>query len=162
MNYDKIILELLNRIATLEEKVAMLEQSNAPNYPYTQPASNHLKGYMDNSKDTTKYIYNGRKYGKGRLVLAVVKDYVNNNPNITINHLKMLFPKELQGSHGVVRSTDDARMSCSDAERRFYFSPDEIIHCKDGDVVVCTQWGKFNIDNFINRIADLDIVVEAV
>lgn len=35
------------------------------------------------AKDRTKYIFNGNTYGKGRLVLAVVEQYVSDNPGLS-------------------------------------------------------------------------------
>lgn len=51
--------------------------------------------------DNTKYIFNRNEYGKGRLVLAVVKQYMHDNGH-SLNELKNEFPSYLQGSIGVV------------------------------------------------------------
>ncbi len=34
------------------------------------------------NRDTKKYNFNKKNYGKGRLVLAVVKEYIFNNPKL--------------------------------------------------------------------------------
>ena len=56
--------------------------------------------------DKTKYIFNNNEYGKGRLVLAVVKQYLHDH-NPTYQQLKQQFPNTLQGSQFVVISADD-------------------------------------------------------
>ena len=42
------------------------------------------------NKDYTKYIFNGQKYGKSRLALAVIKDFVGRNPTITFSQLSKI------------------------------------------------------------------------
>jgi len=51
--------------------------------------------------DNTKYIFNDIEYGKDRLVLAVIKQYVlDKEPDL--NKLKQVFSSSLQGSLDVV------------------------------------------------------------
>lgn len=94
------------------------------------------------NRDLTKYIFNGAKYGKGKLVLAIVTEYVRQHPDITFAELKVIFPNRLQGSHGVVEDM----AGISDAEKRhkrFFSRPDDIIvlRSENRSVVVCSQWG---------------------
>ena len=76
MNYDRVILELLDRVSALEEIVAELKTN-------TTAKDNVLLDKVDdsasvfNGRDTTKYIFDGKRYGKNRLVLAVVQKYVH-------------------------------------------------------------------------------------
>lgn len=42
------------------------------------------------NRDYTKYYFNGQKFGKNRLVLAVIKDYVEKNPTITFSQSRRL------------------------------------------------------------------------
>jgi hypothetical protein len=49
-------------------------------------------------KDYTKYIFSGKKLGKGRLVLSVIKRYISENQEITYKQLKEIFPDSLQSS----------------------------------------------------------------
>jgi len=51
--------------------------------------------------DRTKFLYNGEKYNKGRLVLRVIKDYVANHNIKTYAELRKVFPDDLQGSTGM-------------------------------------------------------------
>ena len=97
-------------------------------------------------KDTTKYLLDGRRYGKNRLALAIVKKYVAQHPEITSKQLMSIFDKSIQGSLGVVRTIEDAMQACADSERRFFMKKEDIIYTANGACVVCTQWGIFNID----------------
>ena len=176
MNYDRLILELMERVSALEEDVASLkklcsesEQSAAMpedvTLPQTQrvdfkhftamPKSKPVVSFFNDGRDTTKYMFNGVVYCKNRFVLAVVKEYMKNNPDISANMLMTVFDRSLQGSLGVVRTLADVKSKYMDYERRFFCRPNEIIHTATDDCVVCTQWGVGNIGKFIERIGDL-------
>src|SRR5699024_4764560 len=43
---------------------------------------------QNNTKDYTKYAFKGARYGKGRLVLAVIQDFVENSEEITLEELR--------------------------------------------------------------------------
>lgn len=99
------------------------------------------------SRDHTKYNFNNNRYVKRRLVLAVVKQYVDDHPNTTFDELLEKFPKKLQGSLGVFKEIsqiqDDTRYFCKD---------NEIITLNDNTrIAVCNQWGK-PIIGFINHV----------
>ena len=54
-----------------------------------------------------KFAVNGEgRYGKGRMVEAVVNKYVEQNPGITVQKLKEVFPERLQGSNFIKDSTE--------------------------------------------------------
>jgi hypothetical protein len=61
-----------------------------------------------NSKDITKYKFNGETFGKGRLVLAVMKHHIELNPELTYAELEKQIPKHNQGSLGVFYSASEA------------------------------------------------------
>jgi len=60
--------------------------------PEAEPINNSSAG-----KDHSKYQFNFNVYGKGRLVLAIMHEYINDNPDITIDELKVIFPDKMQG-----------------------------------------------------------------
>jgi uncharacterized protein len=105
------------------------------------------KDPMPSNRDYTKYSFNNETYGKGRLVLAIVREFVSQNPEITFEELKARFPGNIQGSMGVVQLA--SAVLNDDKKRRRYFSkPREIIHlpAEGCDVVVCSQWGRNTYD----------------
>lgn len=103
------------------------------------------------SKDSTKYIFNGKSIGKGRLVLAVIKQHVENNPSLTFAELEKQFPKICQGSLGVFTTADAANDIYTKTNRsRHFVKPDELIILSDSSIAVCSQWGIKNIDGFIS------------
>lgn len=107
------------------------------------------------TRDTTKYSITGEPPHllKGKLVLAVLTDYVNKHPSVSSAELLEIFPKKIQGTHEVFREIEDARGRCSDPEKRYFMQPDKHIKLSDCVIVVCTQWAiePNNIGQFIRQ-----------
>lgn len=111
-------------------------------------------------KDTTKYIFDGEKYGKGKLVLAVIKKYYDEKRNLSIDDLMKAFPSHLQGSMGVFSTYEDARKIFTETGyKRHFIESDELINTADGRYAVCSQWGKGNIDTFIDAARNLSFKI---
>ena len=165
MNYDRIILELLDRVSTLEEEVAILKSNKSEISSLTEQEQATEIPYLTqitNGRDTTKYMLDGVRYGKNRLVLAIVKKYMESHPNTSASSLMMIFDKSLQGSLGVVRTVNDIRKSYADSERRFFLRNDEIIKTTTEPCAVCSQWGSFNINNAITIARELGIDIKVL
>jgi hypothetical protein len=104
------------------------------------------------SKDFRKYKYKNKNFGKGRLVLEVMKDYSNKNPEVTFAQLQKVFPPAVQGASGVFTSKDDAIHIYEKTNRRRHFlKPIELIEIQDETIAICNQWGIDNIDSFVKR-----------
>jgi len=105
----------------------------------------------NSNKDATKYQFNGKLFGKGRLVLSVLKEHVENNPSLTFSDLERQFPKSCQGSYGVFTTVDNANNVFALKNRaRHFIKPDEIISLSDSSIAVSSQWGIGNIDKFVS------------
>lgn len=103
-------------------------------------------------RDKTKYKFNGVTYGKGRLVLAVVSQYVEDHQDINFEEVQAAFPKELQGSIGVVNRLDYVLTKWHAYDKKRHFTKDnEVIKMNNEDIAVCTEWGIDNIGSFINK-----------
>lgn len=105
--------------------------------------------------DYTKYLYKGINYGKNRLVLAVITDYVRQHPELTYNQLKTVFPDSLQGTETFTTE----KIANSKKDKRNFTKEDELINVVDEVVSVSTQWGKFNIGRFLDKCKSLGIEV---
>lgn len=150
----EIIKNLTKRIELLEDKVTFLTQ------PKTKKAVSNKADSSIVVRDKTRYMFNGKVYPKNKLVLAVVSQYVKQNPKTGFNNLSTVFDKSLQGSLGVVRLYEEIKTR-NDANKRFFTN--NIIKLHSGqEVVVCTQWGVFNIDQFILRAKSLDFNIATI
>jgi len=113
------------------------------------------------SKDYSKFIFNHQEYNKGRLVNAVIKYFVENNPEITFSELKTKFPDKIQGSFGVF----DLKEKAVDifqrwGHKRHYINPEEEIRIADATIATCTQWNPENIKEFLNQANKLGLKIE--
>ncbi len=109
------------------------------------------KKYADN-KDRTKLKFNGKTYGKGRAVQAVIEKFVEDNPTITLTQLQEKFP---QGVHsmGLIQTISKAK-KLSKGHRRFYI--DKPIKLADGkQIAVCSEFGANNIGKFLDAAREL-------
>ena len=115
-------------------------------------------------KDTTKYNFKENKnLGKGRLVLVVVKNHVENNPGISFEELLLVFPHELaRHKYGVFDKTEVAEKYFIDSGskyKRFYMNEGDIITLSDAKIVVCSQFGKSNMDPFLEVCKKLELEI---
>ena len=108
MNNERIILEMLDRIKILEDELKQIKIDLNLNKKYKSNTNIGFK--TTGKKDSTKYIFNGVRYCKNRLVFAVVKEYIKQNPKITTSELESVFDYSLQGNrnHGVIKRKEDA------------------------------------------------------
>ena len=118
-----------------------------------QQSDKAIKG----KRDTSKYTFNGEAFAKGRLVHAVVKDYVSKNTDITFDELKKAFPNEWQaggaksGNRAVfVRLADAEQLFEDKGHRRHFFKEGETIQLSDEVIAVTNQWGIDNIGDFVD------------
>ena len=108
-------------------------------------------------RDLTKYSFNGKVYGKSRLVLAVVTAYLQDKPKTTFEELKTAFPDSNQGSWGVIASQEKGQevFNRSGYYRYFIDASDVLVTGDQKRIVVCNEWGVGNIGRFIERAREL-------
>lgn len=108
-------------------------------------ATDDTKKILQNlsQRDFSKYSINGSgKFGKNRMVQAVVNKYLEEHQDTTIAELKQTFPDNLQGSLGVIRTMQDTIKDYS----RYY----EAEHPKTKEkFYICNQWGSGNVNKFV-------------
>ena len=144
------ILEKLNQFA--RQCRVDLDISSAPidddiylnSLQLLKQANQQLKG----KKDYSKYLFNGEEYGKGRFVLAVLKNYVDANNIKTSGQLAQFFPLNLQGNAGTFVKKEVALEVKERTGRRHFLKEDELLMLDDGVFAVSSQWGAGNIENF--------------
>ena len=164
----EIVIELLSRIKALERDVAELKQKiSEMERPASEAASframSGMPPMLERKRDTTRYAFDGGVYSKKGLVYAVVKRYVAEHPDISCDDLKCVFDKSLQGSLGVVENVETAKQRGNVEFRvRFFAEDDQILHLRDGDMVVCTQWGILNIPRFLTVANQLGYQITAI
>lgn len=143
MDIEFEIKELKERIAKLEAMLNIKEETQTK------------------KRDTTRYIFNGKIYPKNKLVLAVIKEFVKTH-SPTFNTLVNTFDKSLQGSLNVVEEYFPNKLT-NDFTKRYFCKDEDVISLQDGKkIVVCTQWGIFNIAKFIKHATNLGFIIESI
>lgn len=147
MDYENEILNLKRRIELLEKAIFNNNQERQVEV-------------VQSNRDKTKYMFEGKVYPKNRLVLAIIKKYVQQN-NVNFNQLNNVFDKSLQGSLGVVELYENA-LKVSDSSKRYFMQEQDVLNLANEKVVVCTQWGIFNIVKFVKRARDIGFKIEEI
>lgn len=135
-----------------------------PTGPMEPTVANLAEDQVSTRMDTTQYTFEGQTMGKGRLVLALVKRYVRENPGVTFQDVRSAFPDELQAGSPiqftkqrcVVARLDDLS---SVARKRFHVGDGETIELRDGVIVVSREWNRFNIQHILKRAQELGYAV---
>ncbi len=91
------------------------------------------------------------------MVLAVVRQYVNDHPSITAEKLKAEF---ILGRLRVVLPLAEAEAERSRKVFQKEYFMDHPISVLDGAVVVYTQWKKDNIDTFLQKAGSMGYLIE--
>lgn len=114
--------------------------------------------------DRTKYKFENKIYGKGRLVLAIIKKYVENNPEILFSELKCIFPSSLHGRREVFEPIFDAQKIYDISGRKRHFLNQDDVICLNENlkIVVTSQWGIGNIGNMLKKAKDLGFNIEEI
>ena len=104
------------------------------------------------SKNNDKYEFFDETYGKGRLVLAVIKRYVKDSEKVTLSDINDKFIPNLKNHADVVTTALNARkIYANKGRKRHFIKPDELIKLYDGtEIAVNSQWGN-NIGESIKR-----------
>lgn len=106
--------------------------------------------------DRTLYVFKGKTYGKNRLVLAVITEYVKQNPQISYSELKAVFPDSLQKQETFTTELNARKKK----DKRNFYESDEVIRLSDEVIAVSNQWGKFNIIPFIDHCRKIGFHIE--
>lgn len=99
----------------------------------------------------------GIAFCKNRSVLNVVRQFLSQISNASFKDVCDFFPRELQGSYGVVRSIEDIKQrgKTNKTEKdRWFLEPEEILTAADGiRFAVSNEWGD-NFANFQKHVAN--------
>lgn len=115
-----------------------------------------IKPKTEPSKKRRSFSLNGG-YGacKNRTVQNAVRKLLEEVPSATYKEIEAFFPKNLQGSYGVVCSLDEIKERCkrNDSEMgRCFLDPSDIMTSADGvKFTVTTEWGH-NFEEFRKHV----------
>lgn len=108
------------------------------------------------SKDYSRYIFKGVDYNKRKLVLAVIHDWINEHKPKSLSELLIAFPQDIR-SGGVFDTLTDAKNVYEKWKipRHFLLDSEVIRFQNSSDYAISNQWGKGNIENFVDHATRL-------
>lgn len=109
-----------------------------------------------NTKDRTKYLFNGKLYGKCRLPQIVIKEYVRKHPNTYIN-IEQILESANVCNPSIIKPIDmEEKLKC-----RYHMKEKDIITSTDGiQFVVCHEWNKDIIPIFLKWAKNQGLIIE--
>jgi len=133
----------------------------------TSREHSHFKSAPVKHKDTKYRLILKNKdampnLSKRRLVLAVIENYVLDNPDATVKELQNTFPLALQGKIEVILEKEEAEKMNQGRSAKYYFDKSPLSLGDGTEIWVCNQWSHGNIDRFIGCAQELGYVAQAV
>jgi hypothetical protein len=108
------------------------------------------------NRDYTQYKFKGEIYNKRKLVLAVLKKYIQNNPPQNIEDLKSNF----RNKRLFVPLQDAEEKAKKHGQPRHFLNEEDIVIIGDNKYAISNQWGVSNIKDFIEDIRKLGLNIE--
>ena len=113
-----------------------------------------------NSKDYSKYLFNGLELNKRKLVLELIKTHIKNNNILSLEDLLFDFPQELRKGRKMYKRYDEVTQT--NDKNRYLSEVDEVLDLTDGKFVISNQWGAGNIQAILDRADELGYEIEIV
>ena len=148
---------------TITEEQPGAKQTEVTDTATNEPATNEqteVTKKKSAGRDNSKFTFNGEAYGKGPWVRAVVARYVKDNPTISYDDLKKIFPDTLLKHFGIFQDEKTAR-EIAGKGNRYFFREEHIIKLKDKNIVVCNQFTFDNLQPFLKVAKELGYKIDS-
>lgn len=129
------------------------------------PSNNETKG-----NDNTKYKFNGSEpLGKGELGISIIKQYLNEHPEMKYSEIKETFPDTMLGKNlkliGLIVTRQEIDNTVEGNKKRAYgfYKKDRKFYSSDGvEFYVSNWWNITNIDSIIQFAKEQGWTVEVI
>ena len=129
------------------------------------PSNNETKG-----NDNTKYKFNGSKpLGKGELGISIIKQYLNEHPEMKYSEIKETFPDTMLGKDlkliGLIITRQEIENAVESYKKRAYgfYKKDRKFYSSDGvEFYISNWWNITNIDSIIKFAKEQGWTVETI
>jgi hypothetical protein len=118
---------------------------------------NDLGPKTTSSRDNSKYSFNGvNGLPKGKLALAICKQYVKDNPKTTLAKMQEVFKsKDIQPRYGIIEEIGKAKKHTVNNRERFFFKDSDAIKVGTQKAVVTNQWALFTLTPMLKIAKEL-------
>lgn len=113
------------------------------------------------SKDYTRYLFDGGSFNKRKLVLAVIRHWVEVNKPEGIADILKAFPQEIRSGGLFVPEQEAKEIYNRQGVYRHFLGNDEVLEFLDSSrYAISNQWGKESIRKFIGQAKKLGYEIE--
>lgn len=139
-----------------EEKKADKKEAEKAEVAKTEEESD-LGPKTPSGRDNSRYTFNGEKnLPKGKLALAICKQYVKDNPKTTLAKMQEVFKsKDIQPRYGVIEEISKAKKHTINNRERFFFKEADVIKVGTQKAVVTNQWALFTLTPLLKIAKEL-------
>jgi len=102
-------------------------------------------------RDTTKILFKGKSYAKNHLVLAIFKEFIENNPDTNFEQLANKFPPTQGNRPHFVKLEEALEHKEKTGAARHFIKEGQVLSLKDGAIAVSNQWGIANLPPFLEH-----------
>lgn len=113
------------------------------------------------SKDYTRYIFLGNSYNKRKLVLAVIQSWMSENKPSNLSDVLQAFPQDIRRGGLFVTEKEAKEIYERQGIYRHFLGDGEVLQFPDStQYAISNQWGKRNIQKFLNQSKKLGYKIE--
>jgi len=113
------------------------------------------------SKDYTRYLFQENSFNKRKLVLAVIQHWVADKKPTVFEELLKAFPQETRSGGMFVSEQEAKEIYSRQGIYRHFLGDGEVLEFSDSTkYAISNQWGKGNIEKFINQAKKLGYEIE--
>ncbi len=113
------------------------------------------------SKDYTRYLFHGNSFNKRKLVLAVIQDWVSESKPSNLSELLQAFPQDIRSGGLFVPEQEAKEIYNRQGIYRHFLGDGEVLQFSDStQYAISNQWGKGNIEKFLNQSKNLGYEIE--
>ncbi|QOY52732.1 hypothetical protein [Candidatus Sulfurimonas baltica] len=116
------------------------------------------------ARDNTKYNFNGEVgLGKRGIVRSVWLKYIKDNQGISYEKLTQDFPSDIRGRLFVeIETALEQQRRDGNGLARYFVEDDELLQIGDKKYTISNQWGKGNIEKFLEYVGRLGYEIEEI
>jgi Fe2+ or Zn2+ uptake regulation protein len=140
-------------IATVVEEDEKITNENSMKKEKKKKESDEVV-LQTSGRNTNKFIFNKMTLSKSRLVLEVLKQFITDHEDYTLEQVQETWnSEELQKRYGTIVKTTDAQKFCEGGRERHFMK--DVLTVGKKKVVVCNQWSEELLQPFLKTASNL-------
>lgn len=140
-----------SKSVTTEPTAAPIKASKSARAKASKARISHKKNArvtkrMNENRDYSKFAFNSMRFGKGKLFLALVTQYIKDHPGISADAVNKKFA--INGNYDTVLPLSSAKR-LSGEKKRYFIGPDQVVTINKKPFAVTNQITSLNLPPLI-------------